>query len=528
MIVPFPAGGPTDTVARIMSEHMSKTLGQSILVETVTGAGATIGVGRVVNAPPDGYTVIVGNWSSHVGSPALYPVSWNPVNDLEPVIRLPVSSLMIVGKESLPAKNAKELIAWLKANPDKASAASVGAGSGAHVCGLYFGEKTGTKFQFVFYRGGAPAMQDMLAGTIDIMCAEASQTLAHVQAGKIKAFAVMGRKRYAGLPDVPTMEEMGITGMDISFWHGLWAPKGTPKEIVDKLNDAAVKALADPVVQKRVAALGMTIPEQDRTDAEGAARLPQGRDRQVVADHQVVRHQSELIECRGSVVAACARRCHRRRGAGAGADLSVEAGHHDRAVPGGRRLRHPGAHRRREHAAVARPAGDRRERRRRRRHDRHRARRALAARRLHHRLRPVDLACRLRRAVSDHLRSAEGPDADRAADHGASCGWSAEAICRRTTLKELIAWLKANPDKATAATIGAGSGTQLCLVYLQQNTGTRFQLVPYRGTAPIFTDLLAGHVDLTCPEAGQTLALYRSGKIKAYAVMDSDALVCRA
>src|SRR5690242_10209718 len=213
LIVPFPAGGPTDTIARIVSDHMKDTLGQSILVETVTGAGATIGVGRVVGAAPDGYTIGIGNWSSHVGSPALYPVSWNPVNDLEPIARLPVSSLMIVGKEALPAKNAKELIAWLKANPDKASAASVGAGSGAHVCGLYFGEKTGTKFQFVFYRGGAPAMQDMLAGTIDIMCAEASQTLPHVTAHKIKAFAVMGRKRYAGLPEVPTMEEMGITGM---------------------------------------------------------------------------------------------------------------------------------------------------------------------------------------------------------------------------------------------------------------------------------------------------------------------------
>jgi tripartite-type tricarboxylate transporter receptor subunit TctC len=263
MIVPFPAGGPTDTIARLMSEHMRQTLGQSILVETVTGAGATIGVGRVVSAAPDGYTVGIGNWSSHVGSPAIYPVSWNPLNDLTPIVRLPVSSLMIVGKESLPANNAKELIAWLKANPDKASAASVGAGSGAHVCGLYFGQKTETKFQFVFYRGGAPAMQDMLAGTIDIMCAEASQTLAHVTARKIKAFAVMGRKRYAGLPDVPTMEEMGITGMDISFWHGMWAPKGAPKDVVDKLNDAAVKALADPAVQKRVAALGMTIPDKN-------------------------------------------------------------------------------------------------------------------------------------------------------------------------------------------------------------------------------------------------------------------------
>jgi tripartite-type tricarboxylate transporter receptor subunit TctC len=263
VIVPFPAGGPTDTIARLMSEHMRTTLNQSILVETVTGAGATIGVGRVVNATPDGYTIGIGNWSSHVGSPALYPVSWNPLNDLEPVVRLPVSSLMIVGKESLPANDAKELIAWLKANPDKASAASVGAGSGAHVCGLYFGEKTGTKFQFVFYRGGAPAMQDMLAGTIDIMCAEASQTLAHVTAHKMKAFAVMGRKRYAGLPDVPTMEEMGISGMDISFWHGMWAPKGTPKDVVARLNDAAVKALEDPSVQKRAAALGMTIPEKN-------------------------------------------------------------------------------------------------------------------------------------------------------------------------------------------------------------------------------------------------------------------------
>jgi tripartite-type tricarboxylate transporter receptor subunit TctC len=260
LIIPFPAGGPTDTVARIMSEHMSRTLGQSVLDETVTGAGATIGVGRVVSAAPDGYTLSIGNWSSHVGSPALFPVSWNPVTDLEPIARLPVSSLMIVGKESLPANDAKELIAWLKAKPEPATAASVGAGSGAHVCGLYFAQKTGTKLQFVFYRGGAPAMQDMLAGTIDTMCAEASQTLAHVTAHKMKAFAVMGRQRYAGLPDVPTMEEMGITGMDISFWHGLWAPKGTPKDIIAKLNDAAVKALEDPAVQKRVAALGMTIP----------------------------------------------------------------------------------------------------------------------------------------------------------------------------------------------------------------------------------------------------------------------------
>ena len=152
---------------------------------------------------------IVGNWTSHVGAGALYPVQWNVLNDLEPVAALSASSLMIVGKTALPANNAKELIAWLKANPDKASAASVGAGSGAHICGLYFQEKTGTRFQFVPYRGGAPAMQDLIAGQIDLMCAEASQTLAHVRAGKMKAFAVMSKARWAPLPDVPTMEEVG-------------------------------------------------------------------------------------------------------------------------------------------------------------------------------------------------------------------------------------------------------------------------------------------------------------------------------
>ena len=275
LIVPFPAGGPTDTVARIMSDHMKDTLGQSILVETVTGAGATIGVGRVVNAAPDGYTLSIGNWSSHVGSPALYPVSWNPVNDLEPIARLPVSSLMIVGKEALPAKNAKELIAWLKANPDKATAASVGAGSRrACLRPLFRAEDRHQVPVRVLPRRRAGDAGH--AGRHDRhRCARRRRRRWRMSsAGKIKAFAVMGRKRYAGLPDVPTMEEMGISGMDISFWHGLWAPKGTPKDVVAKLNAAVVKALDDPVVQKRVAALGMTIPAKARADAAGAARLP--------------------------------------------------------------------------------------------------------------------------------------------------------------------------------------------------------------------------------------------------------------
>lgn len=260
IVVPFPAGGPTDTIARILSDHLKDTLGQPLLVENVTGAGGTIGVGRVAAAAPDGYTVAVGNWSSFVGSPAIYPVSWNPVNNFEAIARLPVSSLMIVGKTALSANNAKDLIAWLKANPGKATAASVGAGSGAHICGLYFMEKTGTNFIFAQYRGGAPAMQDLIGNQIDLMCAEASQTLAHVRGGKLKAFAVMSKNRWKPLPDVPTMEQVGVTGIDIEFWHGFWAPKGTPKDVVAKLNAAVVKAMDDPAVQKRVEALGMTIP----------------------------------------------------------------------------------------------------------------------------------------------------------------------------------------------------------------------------------------------------------------------------
>lgn len=260
VVVPFPAGGPTDTIARILSDHLKDTVGQPLLVENVTGAGATIGLGRVAAAAPDGYTIIVGNWTAFVGGPAIYPVSWHPLNDFEPIVRLPVSSLMIVGKTGLPANNAKELIAWLKANPGKATAASVGAGSGAHICGLYFMDKTQTNFIFAQYRGGAPAMQDLVGNQIDLMCAEASQTLAHVRGGKMKAFAVMSKTRWQPLPDVPTMEDVGVTGMNIEFWHGLWAPKGTPKDVVAKLNAAVIKALDDPAVRKRIDALGMSIP----------------------------------------------------------------------------------------------------------------------------------------------------------------------------------------------------------------------------------------------------------------------------
>jgi len=267
LIVPFPAGGPTDTIARIMGDHIKGTLGQPFIVENVTGAGSTIGTGRAVNAQPDGYTLYVGNWTSAVGAGALYTTNWHIINDLTPVAQLPASSLMIVGKTGLPANNIRELIAWLKANPDKATAASVGSGSGAHICGLYFMDKAGVQFQFAQYRGGAPAMQDLVGNQIDLMCAEASQTLTHVRSGKMKAFAVMSAARWAPLPDVPTMQEVGLD-MLWSFWHGLWGPKNLPQPVIGALNAAVSKAFDDPAVAKRIADLGMTIPT-------GSERSPQ-------------------------------------------------------------------------------------------------------------------------------------------------------------------------------------------------------------------------------------------------------------
>jgi len=217
MIVPFPAGGPTDTLGRILSEGMRMSLGQPIIVENVTGAGSTIGVGRAAQAAPDGYTLTLGNWTSFVGAGALYRTSYDLLTDFGPISLLTFAPMLIVGKNALPANNAKELIAWLRENPDKASAASVGAGSAAHVCGLYFQDKTQTRFQFVPYRGGAPAMQDLVGGQIDLMCAEASQTLTYIRGGKMKAFAVMAQTRWPALPDVPTTDEIGTPGIYISF-----------------------------------------------------------------------------------------------------------------------------------------------------------------------------------------------------------------------------------------------------------------------------------------------------------------------
>jgi tripartite-type tricarboxylate transporter receptor subunit TctC len=269
MVVPFAAGGPTDTIGRIMGERMRASLGQTVIIENVTGAAGSIGVGRVAKAAPDGYTVSIGHWSTHVVNGAIYQLNYDVLNDFEPVsLVVTQAPQLAVVKKTLPVNNVKELIAWLKANPDKASQGTAGAGSASHVSGVYFQKQTGTSFQFVPYRGTGPAMQDLVAGQIDLMFDQASNSLPQVRNGTVKAFAVTAKERLATAPDIPTMDEAGLPGFYISVWHALWLPKGTPKEIVTKLNAAVVDALADPAVRKRLDDLGQGMPAREQQTPE--------------------------------------------------------------------------------------------------------------------------------------------------------------------------------------------------------------------------------------------------------------------
>ena len=272
MIVGFPAGGATNTLARILAQYMKSSLGQPIIVENVAGASGSIGTTRAARAAPDGYTLSFGNWASHVGSGAMYPLSFDLLSDLEPVAFLANSPLWVVAKNGFPARDLREFIAWLKANPGKASAATVGVGSGSHMCGIYIQNVTGTKFQFVPYRGGAPAMQDMVAGQVDFMCDFAGNSLPNARSGQIKPYAVMAKARWFAAPEVPTFEEMGISGLEMSFWHGLWAPKGTDKAIIARLNAAVRAALADPTVKQRYIDMGQEMPAPDQLTPEALAR----------------------------------------------------------------------------------------------------------------------------------------------------------------------------------------------------------------------------------------------------------------
>jgi tripartite-type tricarboxylate transporter receptor subunit TctC len=264
IVVPFPAGGPTDTIARIVSERISTSLGQPIVVEKVTGAAGTIGAGRVARAAPDGYTLSVGFLGTHVLNGAVFNLPYDVLKDFEPIALLASNPQLIVAKKAAPAKDLKELIEWLKANAGKAVQGAAGVGSPAHVSGTYFQLASGTTFQFAQYRGAAPAMQDLVGGHIDLMFDQASNALPHVRDGNIKAYAVTAKVRLASAPDIPTVDEAGLPGFYISVWSAMWAPKGTPQEVITKLNAAVVDALVNPVVQRRLADLGQEVPARDQ------------------------------------------------------------------------------------------------------------------------------------------------------------------------------------------------------------------------------------------------------------------------
>ena len=270
LIVPFGAGGPADTLARIMSEGMRASLGQSVVIENVTGAAGTIGVGRAVRAAPDGYTVSIGNWPSHVVNGAIYSLSYDLLTDFEAVARLPSNPYVAVARKDLPAKDLKELIAWLKANP--ATLGTAGAGAGQHVSGVYFQNVTGARFQFVPYRAGSSEiMRDLVAGHIDLTFDQAITALPYVRNHQVKAYAVTSDKRLAAAPDIPSVDEAGAPGVYVSTWYGMWVPKGTPADVIHRLSTAAMAALADPAVRARLTDLGQEIPPPEQQTAAALA-----------------------------------------------------------------------------------------------------------------------------------------------------------------------------------------------------------------------------------------------------------------
>ena len=264
MIVPNPAGGPMDTVARIIAERVRAALGQSIIIENVPGASGSIGTGRVARAAGDGYTLSLGGWSQFVANGAVYALNYELVKDFEPIMLVATQPLLLVGNKSISAKNLTELIAWLKARPDKAWQGT--GGHLDHVAGVLFQKETGTRFGFVPYRGINQAMQDLVGSQIDLMIATAPISLPAMQAGSINAYAVTAKSRLAIAPNIPTMDEAGVLGLHFSSWQALWAPKGTPKDLITKLNAIVVDALADPVVRQRLADLGQEIfPREQQT-----------------------------------------------------------------------------------------------------------------------------------------------------------------------------------------------------------------------------------------------------------------------
>jgi len=264
MGMPFAAGGPGDTLARILAERMRGSLGQSVIVENATGAAGSIGTGRVARAPPDGYTLILGNWTTHVVNGAAYALSYDVISDFEPVSLVATQPALVIARKSMPANDLKELIVWLKANPGQASAGNAGVGTASHVASVFFQKETGTRLALVPYRGSAPAMQDLLGARIDLMFDLAADALPQVRVGSVKAYAVMAKSRLAAASDIPTVDELGVAGLHISLWNALWAPRGVPRNVIGRLNAAVVDTLADPSVRRRLEDLGHEIFPRDQ------------------------------------------------------------------------------------------------------------------------------------------------------------------------------------------------------------------------------------------------------------------------
>jgi tripartite-type tricarboxylate transporter receptor subunit TctC len=266
LIVPFAAGGGTDVTARVLAEHMRKFLNQPVVIENVAGAGGTTGVGRAVHAAPDGYTIVIGHWGTHVANGAIHALRYDLIKDFEPIALVAKTKWFIIAKRDMAPNDLQGLIAWSKTNPVRVGTG--GLGSPEHVSGLLFGNVTGARLQFVPYRGGGPALRDLLAGHIDMMIVASTIGLPQVKEGSVKTYAIMDNSRLAEAPDIPTVDEAGVPGLYFFSWHGLWAPKGTPRTIIEKLNAAVVDTLADPHVAKQLLDLGQTIFPRDQLTPE--------------------------------------------------------------------------------------------------------------------------------------------------------------------------------------------------------------------------------------------------------------------
>jgi tripartite-type tricarboxylate transporter receptor subunit TctC len=259
MVVPLGVGGSTDVIARIVAQGMGQALGQTIVVENTTGAGGTVGEGRIARAAPDGYTIGIGQWGTNVANGAIYPLSYDLMKDFEPVGLIATQPFLIAARKSMPANNLKDLIAWLRANGDKTNEGHSGVGTPAHVAGLMFQKAIGTNFTMVPYRGAGESAQALIAEQIDVVLVAPAISVGQMRAGSIKVYAVTAPRRLTMAPDIPTTDEAGLPGFYFSFWHAIWVPKGTPKEIVAKLNDALVKALANPATREKLISISQEI-----------------------------------------------------------------------------------------------------------------------------------------------------------------------------------------------------------------------------------------------------------------------------